>query len=276
MTQTISRLYASPSNAASVVSELKESGFDDTAIHVVAPSEIPPATEAGSDGMAGPVAAAPVIHAPLPEAHAKAYAERVGRGETLVSVVAPFGYATTATTIMDRHDPAAIDLPDPGYEMPVRDPAAPLSSALGWRVLSHDPTPLSSLLRWPTLSARQAMPRKSDRELVDDPAPFSKKVGMEVLSPRPTPLSARFGWRVLLDNPTPLSTRFGWKVLTDQAPPAKRLGMDLLSDDPAPLSRKLGWRLLSNDPTPLSTWFGWRVLSSDPMPATSWFRRWIG
>jgi hypothetical protein len=255
MTQTISRLYGSRSNATAAVEALKSSGFD--TVHMV--------TEAGE----GAVAAAGV-----PTAHAPVYAEGVARGETLVSVQAPFGFANAATEILDRHEPIRTDLPDHGYEPPPRDPAAPLSSAWGWPVLSSNPTPLSSFLHWPTLCMRRSPP-KSDSALVDDPAPLSGKIGMQVLSDEPAPLSKRFGWRLLSDNPWPLSTRLGWSLLSKNPTPlSSRLGWRTLSDNPAPLSARLGWRVLSDNPTPLSTRFGWRVLSSDPEPAASWFRRW--
>jgi hypothetical protein len=264
MTQTISRLYSSPASAAAAVEELKNGGFAEEAVRLVAP--------APGDADDGIVAA--IVAGGVPTAHAPVYADGVRRGETLVSVRAPFGFAVTATEILDRHGPIPTGLPDDGYEPPVRDPAAPLSSAWGWPVLSNNPTPLSSFLHWPTLSTRRSLP-KPDSDLVDDPAPLSKKVGMQVLSDEPAPLSKRLGWRLLSDNPWPLSTRLGWTLLSkDPTPLSSRLGWRTLSDNPAPLSARMGWRVLSDNPTPLSTRFGWRVLSSDPEPVASWFRRW--
>jgi hypothetical protein len=267
MTQAISRLYASSADAAAAVSELKETGFAEDAISVIGP--VLPADA----GMPDDAIAATIVQAGVPSAHAATYAEGVRSGETLVSVRAPFGYANTATEILSKHSPTATDLPDDGYEVPVRDPAAPLSSALGWKVLLDNPTPLSSFLGWAALSTKRTPP-KPDRELVDDPAPFSKKIGMEVLSDKPAILSGHLGWRVLSDDPTPLSTRLGWPILSkEQKPPATRFGWPLLSDEPAPLSKRFGWRVLSDEPAPLSKRFGWRVLSSDPTPVSSWFRR---
>ncbi len=261
MTQAISRLYASPANASAAAAELKDSGFSDDAITLIAPGPVDEALVAS------------IVEAGVPTAHAPTYAEGVRSGETLVSVRAPFGFAIKATEILSKHSPTETELPDHGYELPVRDPAAPLSSALGWKILSDNPTPLSSFLGWATLSTRRSPP-KPDRELIDDPAPFSRKIGMEVLSDKPAILSGHFGWRVLSDDPTPLSTRLGWPVLSkDQKPPPTRLGWPLLSDEPAPLSKRFGWRVLSDEPAPLSKRFGWRVLSSDPKPLSSWFRR---
>lgn len=270
MTQTISRLYSNPADAAAAVEELKEAGLGDDAIHTVAP-----AYSGGTEGEpADDEIVASIVQGGVPKAHAPTYAEGVGRGETLVSVRAPFGFATRATAILERFSPTETDLPDDGYEQPPRDPAAPLSSAWGWKVLSDNPTPLSSFLRWPTLSTRRSPPRPDRDIAVDTPAPFSKRIGMEVLSEKPAILSAHFGWKLLLDDPTPLSSRFGWRLLSpDQKPPPTRLGLPLLSSDPAPLSKRFGWKLLSDEPAPLSKRFGWRVLSSDPAPASSWLSR---
>jgi hypothetical protein len=272
MTQTISRLYATRTSAMAAVEDLKTGGFGDDAINVVAPPP-PPATDAAPVETPDDTIEASILQAGVPAAHAPIYAEGVRRGETLVSVRAPFGFATRATDILAQHSPTETSLPDDGYERPKGDPATPLSSAMGWKVLSDNPTPLSSFLGWATLSTRRSAPIP-DSELVDDPAPFSKRIGMEVLSGKPAILSGHFGWRLLSDNPTPLSTRLGWPVLAkDQNPPPARFGYPLLSDDPAPLSKRFGWRLLSDNPTPLSSRFGWRVLSSDPAPLSSWFRR---
>jgi hypothetical protein len=264
MTQTISRLYSSPDSATAAVAQLRSGGFADDAINVVAPvSHQPTYAEPVETADAMPVEtpddgiAASIIAGGVPAAHAPTYAEGVRRGETLVSVRAPFGFANKATAILTGFDPVETDLPDDGYEMPPRDPAAPLSSAWGWPVLSNNPTPLSSFLRLPTLCLRRSPP-KPDHAMVDDPAPFSKRIGMEVLSDKPAILSGRFGWRLLWDNPTPLSTRLGWRTL---------------SPDQNPLSARLGWRVLSDNPAPLSTRFGWRVLASDPEKPPSWFRR---
>jgi hypothetical protein len=269
MTQTISRLYSSPDSAADAMAELRSGGFADDAIHLVAPvSHQPTDAETPDDGIV-----ASILAGGVPTAHAPTYADGIRRGETLVSVRAPFGFAKKAIEILTRFGPVETDLPDDGYEMPPRDPAAPLSSAWGWPVLSNNPTPLSSLLRLPTLCGRRSRP-KPDHELIDDPAPFSKRIGMQVLLDNPAILSRRFGWRLLWDNPTPLSTRLGWPALSrERGPLSSQLGLKLLSDNPAPLSRFLGWRVLSDNPAPLSKRFGWRVLSSDPPKPPSWFQR---
>ena len=262
MTQTISRTYSSRDNAAEAVKKLKSTGFADDLVNVVAPPDSNAsdfqATETPDDELIASISRGGVV-----ATHAPVYADGIRRGETLVSVRAPFGCAATVTSILEQFSPTETGLGDPGYEVQPRDPAAPLSSACGWRVLIDNPAPLSTWLGWRTLSTGRPSP-KLDRDLVDKPAPLSKVVGMPVLSDKPAILSTRFGWRLLLDNPAPLSKRFGWPLLSrDQKPPQTRFGLPLRSDNPAPLSAALGLKLLSSNPAPLSKLFGWRVLSRD-------------
>ncbi len=253
MTQTISRIYQVRENADAAATALKKAGFAERGINVVAPAEAPDGQILASIRRGGVVAT-----------HADVYAEGIKRGETLVSVQAPFGCATLATALLEKHGPTDTGLGEQGYEKAPPDPAAPLSSACGWTVLIDNPAPLSSSLGWSVLSTRRP-PRKPDSELVDNPAPFSKTIHKPILTDRPTILSSRFGWRVLLDNPAPLSARFRWPILSkEQKLPPVRFGLRLLSNNPAPLSARLGWKLLSNDPAPLSRFFGMRVLSDDP------------
>ena len=251
MTQTISRIYDNAEKAEAAVKELKRVGFADHAVSVVAPMH---SAEAALPAITGSGVIA---------SHATVYADALARGETLVSVRAPFGFAATATTILEKHRPTETGLGEQGYEQPPPDPAAPLSSALGWSVLSDNPTPLSSALGLSTLSKNQRKQVRDD-ELIDNPAPLSRAFGLKLLSDRAAPLSSKFGWKLLSDNPAPLSSKLGMSPLSkDQNAPDSRFGMKLLSDNPAPLSSALGWKLLSDNPAPLSSWFNWRVLSRD-------------
>jgi hypothetical protein len=99
-----------------------------------------------------------------------------------------------------------------------------------------------------------------DDDLSREPAPFSKALGLPLLSNNRTPFSTfwsmsllsnfcfskKFGWRLLWHNATPFSEKAGWRVLSDNA---------------TPLSSRMGWRVLDDNPTPLSSKFGWPVLS---------------
>ena len=252
MTQTISRLYTDPANAEAAIADLKQAGFDHDLIHHVTPGHDPDETRAA------------ILRAGNFGLHARHFAERLGQGDTLVSFQAPFGRAALATRILERHGPAKNDLGEQGYDHPPRDPAAPLSSALGWNVLLHDPAPLSALLGLKVLSNDKPIPKRTTK-LIDDPAPLSHAINAPLLTERPAILSDRAGWPVLSENPAPLSNKLGWQTLTrEQTPPARRFGLSLISNDPAPFSRLLGLKLLSNDPAPLSHLLGWRIKSTDP------------
>ncbi len=251
MPVTVSRIYDSKEKAESVAAELKTYSFSSDHVHVVSP---------GGDTEAALTAAG------VSSARAKAYAETVGRGNSVVIVIPTFGKAGKAAEILDSYGPIEThisDVPDTVERAPRTkstsgptgsDSAAPLSSAFGWKTLDDNPTPLSSKFGW--------------RVLLDNPTPLSSWLGWKTLSSNqtssttlssnPAPLSNLFGWKLLSGNPAPLSSWAGWRII---------------SDDPAPLSRKFGWRVLSDDqtakaslsdnPTPLSSALGLPVLSKD-------------
>jgi hypothetical protein len=245
-------MYGSQETATAVVKDLRDHGFSEDSIKVVAGAE-------STDS---------IVQAGVSPAAAKVYAEGLGNGQALVVVDPLFGYARVATQILDSHDPIAVDVPEDvtspttrSARAPAgsteRSAAAPLSAALGMPVLSSDPTPLSTWLGWRVLKPEQTTLTTGDsiRKQSNDPAPLSKKLGLPTLSgklpsarllPDAAPLSAKLGWRTLSDDPAPLSAKFGWPTLLN---------------DPAPLSAKAGWKTLSNNPTPLSSWLGLPVLS---------------
>ena len=265
MPQTIARIYGSQQNATAAVEELQGRGFGADHIHVISP----PSQATTEPGAAAPTDAVltSIQHTGVPPEHASLYADQVRQGKVLVAVSPPFGFAQIATHILDSHDPVSMDLPAVAYVPPSAatwDSAAPLSSALGLRVLCSDPAPLSSYFKWATIKPEPASSPTLEkiRKQSDDPAPLSAKIGMPTLSDNPTPLSTKVGMSVLSDDPAPLSSKAGWRVLSDNPTPlSKKLGWRTLLDNPAPLSTKLGWRLLSDNPTPLSSWLGWSVLS---------------
>jgi hypothetical protein len=252
MPQTIARIYGNQEAAAAAVRELRERGFNADAIHSVAQPEAPETTLEGA-GTPSDAVRESIMQAGVAPEHARIYAEHVSRGAVLVVVVdPPFGFARAAMNILDSHNPTEVDLPQaappPAAAATTWRSATPLSSWLGWRVLSDDPAPLSNLLNQPVLKSEpESSPTlERIRQQSRDAAPLSAKVGMPVRLDNPAPLSARFGWRLLLEKAAPLSERFGWR---------------LLWDDPTPLSTRFGWRTLSDNPTPLSSCIGWKVLS---------------
>src|SRR5689334_14509090 len=262
MPVTVTRLYDSPEKAHKAADGLKA---------FIAESQIRVVNPGGQD--AASVESA-LTATGMSAGSARAYAEAVGRGRSVVTVAPMFGSAGRAAETLDGAGPVdthITDVPDTVERRPrrttgatgsadVADPAAPLSSKFGWDVLAtDDPTPLSDKAGWKVLST-------------NNPTPLSDRLGWKTLSDSqdakaslvhdPAPLSSKFGWPVLSSDPTPVSSKFGWRVL---------------SDDPAPLSRKLGWRVLSedqkarasliHDPAPLSRWLGLPVLLNESRKA---------
>ncbi len=231
MPQPLARIYGSQATASDVVKQLNERGLSGDAVCLITGSD----TDAlGSITAAG-----------VPSAHAKIYSEAVGRGEALVLVNPPFGYARAATDVLDSHQSVAVDLPEaPAATKPgsaatksassavAWDSATPLSSWFGWRVLSDKPTPLSTYFGWSVLKT--------------EPSTSTTLESVRKQSNDPGPLSRMLGWPLLSSKPAPLSEKLGWKVASPKA---------------APLSEKLGWRLLLDSPTPLSSRLGWPTLS---------------
>ena len=263
MSLSIARMYRSQDEADAVAKELRQNGFNPEVIHAGAqPAAMAPASE----GQAGDPVRDAIRQAGVARKPAEIFAEHVRRGEALVILEPLFGAGRAATSILDSHDPVEIDLPEEVFETVRPDPAAPLSSWFGWRVLLNDPTPLSNYLKQPVLKSEPASSATLDRirRESEDPAPLSAKIKMPLLSDNPAPLSSKAGWRLLLEKAAPLSERAGWRVLLDTAAPlSKRMGRRVLLDDPAPLSNKFGWRLLSDNPAPLSSWLGLRTLSKE-------------
>jgi hypothetical protein len=246
-------MYSSQETAAAAVEALKDRGFSEASIHVVAPPE-PMATTAEDGGPSAASVLPSIIAAGVTPSQAPIFAEGVHRGETLVVVHPLFGYAQAATTTLDEFEPIAAPLPEAEPAVAAAavayDNAAPLSSALGIPVLSSDPTPLSTWLNWRTLKPdpESSTVLENIRKQSGDAAPLSDKVGMPTLSQNIAPFSGMFGWALLSDNPAPLSTKWGWRQT---------------SDEPAPLSKRFGWRTLLDNPAPLSSWLGWKTLSTD-------------
>jgi hypothetical protein len=107
-----------------------------------------------------------------------------------------------------------------------------------------------------------------------DATPFSRSLGLKVLSSDPTPFSTFFKQTVLKDDPAPFSKAINMNELSSKqfvagtpilnenpTPLSTAMGAKVLSDEPAPFSKKFGWKTLLNDPTPFSNWFKWKVLS---------------
>ena len=208
----IARLYPTQQVATEAAQDLERRGFHAEVTHVFAGSD---------DSVAQAIAGAGVA----PE-HAEIYAERLRQGAALVVLDPPLGTGNTALAILDQYHPVAVALPEivrrpAGTTGMAGDNPAPLSAALGWRVLSSDPAPLSTWLGWSALKREPAVSitRENIRLQSREAAPLSRALGLRVLSRNPAPLSARLGWRTLSDTAAPLSKKAGWRVLLDDPTP---------------------------------------------------------
>jgi hypothetical protein len=167
------QFYPAKDAALETVNELKRRGLRDKAVYVVGGPEH--WSEAG------------LVRRGIRRENARAYAERLKAGQTMLIVDAPFAGAAVAQEIMDRPRPrpavtpvavegeAAADgvAPTPlsgarydgeewksSYDGGGWSEAAPLSSVLSMPLLVHEAAPFSSFFGLPTLSRGGASKRK--------------------------------------------------------------------------------------------------------------------
>ena len=251
MTSAVVRMYETDKQARKAVAMLKEGGFAEGLIHLVRPS--PEGAAESSETLSNLLKVGKLLRGDT-----KVYAEAIKKGRSIVIVEAPFGQAQGAIEILEDLDPiplvvepktpsATASASGAGSAATWVD-AAPLSSALGFRVLSvgHRPTPFSEIVGFKPLS-----------EGFSWGPPYFR-----LLKLHDSGFSALFGLKLLNDDPAPLSSYLGLKTLADDP----HLGEDeftrpLVSWDPATLSSKLDFKVLSTNPAPLSSALGFRVLS---------------
>ena len=220
---TFVRVYETEEQAADAVSDLQKAGFAAGSLLYVTPDTLDAAGAATAAGMA---------------AYANFAAEQVDLGRSVVGVTPAFGQGKVAVAALDAAGPLAVAMPQatktPAAAEVTKSDATPLSSWLGWRVLSDDATPLSTMFGWKVRSDKTFF---MVSELKNDP----------------TPLSNIFGWRTksdktfflvseLKNDPTPLSNIFGWRTKSDK----RHYMVSELSNDPTPLSSRLGMQVLSD------------------------------
>jgi hypothetical protein len=242
----ITRLYGSHQDATSAAEELKAYRYQ--RVYVISPPHAAVGSEPAPTEHDHLKTIEKALHkAGIGHKEAAIYAPKIHGGATVVTVIAEFGEGSLAESILDAYDPvdsgvASSNAYSPTYTAIGDDDPAPLSRALGWKLLIDDPAPLSRFFGLPVLSSKQ----NSSTALSNNPAPLSSTVGLPTLSGKAAPLSGAFGIPTLSGNPAPLS---------------KATGLKTLSNEPAPLSQKLGWKTLSSEPAPLSKLLGLPVLT---------------
>ena len=236
MTSAVVRMYETEKQARKAVAKLtKEGAFAENLIHLVTPS--PEGAAESSETLSSLLKVGKLLRGDT-----KVYAEALKEGRSLVIVEPPFGQAQAAIAILDSLNPIPLVVEPKAPSVAAStsraaptatwDAAAPLSSALGLKVLSAapNPTPFFRLLKRPTSG-------------------LSALLGLKLLAEGPAPLSSYLGLKTLSDDP---------HLDGDDGEGSTRL---LLSSNPTPFSSKLDFKVLSTNPTPLSSAFGFRVLS---------------
>ena len=103
----------------------------------------------------------------------------------------------------------------------------------------------------------------------DDATPFSRALGLPVLSNNPAPLSSYLKLPTLLRRQNPNPAPLGLPLLSDKAAPFSSLfGLPVLSQDAAPFSSLIGMKVLTDDPAPLSSLLKMPVLTKDEANST--------
>jgi hypothetical protein len=215
----LTRLFTDAARAKSAESNLLSTGYERKSVRLITSADAHSAADLTRHGVAS--------------GNARHYAERIAAGATLLIVEAPFGTAGHATAILNAAGGTEDEADHTRHETMEWDDATPLSSAFGWKVLSHDPAPLSHALGMGTLSNEQ----RGKAKLSHNPAPLSSMLGLKLLSGNAAPFSRMLGLPVLSSKPAPLSAAVGAKTLTASSGPLTVSG---LSHDPAPLSNLLG------------------------------------
>ncbi len=173
------------------------------------------ALERHNDEAAEEAAALPPLSAitgtGVPAEDAAIYRAAIEQGAGLVVVRAPFGTARAAIDRLDEFNPVQADVAYPDLFLRYYD--------------------------------------ENSADYGDDPAPFSRVLGLRVLSSDPAPFSRLLGLPVLSRRP----------LRTKLAPSRPTFPVRLM-DEPAPLSRLLGLKVLFNHPAPFSALLGLPVL----------------
>lgn len=176
MSQPIVRVYDSAAKAQQAIDALVLNGFGTDLINMVAPRE--PAQSL--DDIAAAIRAGYVL-----KGYAKAYAGCVQRGQTVVSVRAPFGTGAMVTHLLDEAGPVDSGVPEVREAGPTWDEATPLSSALNLPVLAPANVTFSGFWQMPMVlrdGQRSQTTFPVNLKKGKNPAPLSSLLGMPLLA----------------------------------------------------------------------------------------------
>jgi hypothetical protein len=202
MPQLVTGLYTDPLVAQSVIASLQKYGFEDAEILHLSPAadQLPALLETG-----------------LPRFDAMALAKLMGATKTLVGVRPPFGHAIKVLPILESYQGAQVRswlVPDLAEVRDVTGEAAPFSRLMSFPLLLDDPAPFSRWLKWPLLSNGFFLSAKLGWKLLShEPAPLSKALGVPTLSRDAAPFSRLLNLPTLSNNPAPFSSLLRWPTL---------------------------------------------------------------
>jgi hypothetical protein len=219
MAQTITRLYDTNKQIASIEADLKKDSFKYNVVTNV---------QSGKVASVDDIVAA-LVRAYVPRGEARTYAELVKKGGVVVAALAEFGFAAKLEAILDRYSPNKISVP----------------ASAAREVGISDATPFSDILHAPVLLDTSG-PYKSysgDLVLTDSNKFFS---GTPLLTNTSGPYQSFSGTPLLLDGKGPYKSFSGTPLLLDTKGPYKSYsGEPLLLNNPTPLSSWLGLPVLS-------------------------------
>ncbi len=225
---TVVRLYESEAQAHAAVAQLKEMEFLSEDITVLAPEDGDPAAN-----VRGAIKAQRI-----PANYSSALVKALGSGRYVVAIEPPFGRGMLAGRIMDSG--GAVDTEHLPAYVPYNP--SPLSDFLGIPTLvSYEHS--INIRQLSTFSLSSAVGIK---ELSSNPTPLSSLTGIKPLVKLDANRKSSFGMPLLSKNPTPLSSAIGLKPIS-KPKTGKRssFGLPLLSKNPAPLSSLFNIPLLS-------------------------------
>lgn len=241
----IVRLYATEQAAQATVTKLVENYIPRDTISLIKPPARPKAERKADDEEGAPPPAPAKAPAPvstdavdaairdgvLPANNRKAAINGLRAGRTVVCVTPPYGKSKMAEDILNVD---AVDTETLPSGMSSSN-AAPFSETMGWPVLTEGKSHLELASSNWTFSSMFGMPllTKSGRPTFDiklgehkraagtpvqtmsgDPAPFSSKIGMKLLSSGNPRQSAASSVRRMSGNPAPFSGFLGIKTLS--------------------------------------------------------------
>jgi hypothetical protein len=196
MTQTICRMYSNLAQAEKAVEDLKRKNYQH--VHLIT-GTVSGDSESGAGNVSYDSILSAIMKAHIWKKHASVYADRVSRGNTLITVHAPFGTARDAIATMAKYDPIDSGVPDVKFDAPVWNESTPMSCALQMPVLMKTRLPFAKVWNVPSISAKPT-PMSTLCHMLPLAKPatsFSSKIGMPLLANSAPSFSAKFGLPLL-------------------------------------------------------------------------------